>query len=179
MATLGFDSSVLSPFARARRLETLEQLTNGHHRVVTRAVLEELDHGIPKHPLLAVVRSLPWLEIVSVDAFEELVAFSDFVRVLGAGRRNIGEASILAWALNRGGVALIDDQSAVNAGKDKDIEVRRSLGLVCDGLHKKTITIEAARTLVDELVNLGGARFPCDGAAFEAWAEANGLLVGS
>lgn len=177
MATLGFDSSVLSPFARARRLETLEQLTSGHHRVVTRAVLEELDHGVAKYPLLADVRALRWLELVAIDSFEELVAFSDFVKVLGSGPRNIGEASILAWALHQGGVALIDDQSAVNAGKDKDVEVRRSLGLVSDGLHRKTITIDAARNLIDELVTIGGARFPCDGAGFETWAEANGLLV--
>lgn len=177
MAALGFDSSVLSAFARARRLDTLDRLTQAHHRVVTPAVLDELDHGISRQPLLADVRTLRWLEVVRVDAFDELVAFSELVRILGQGRRNIGEASILAWAQIRGGVALIDDRAAVNAARARQIEVRRSLGLVCDGIHNKAMDMEEARFLVDELATLGGARLPCDGATFQAWAESNGLVL--
>jgi hypothetical protein len=31
--------------------------------------------------------------------------------------------------------------------------------------------------LVDDLVRVGGARLPCDGAGFEAWAVKPGLLL--
>ncbi len=177
MAALGFDSSVLSAFARARRLEVLERLTNGHRRVVTKAVLDEMDRGIAMHRLLADIRGLTWLEIVGVDALTELIAFSDFVRILGSTGRNIGEASILAWAQISGGVAIVDDQAAVNAARAKNVVVRRSLALVGDGVHRKVITMDEARSLVDDLAASGGARLPCDGAGFEAWAEANGLAL--
>jgi hypothetical protein len=39
------------------------------------------------------------------------------------------------------------------------------------------LSIEQASALVDELVTVGGARFPCDGASFVQWAERNGLLA--
>lgn len=177
MAVLGFDSSVLSPFARAKRLDVLEQLTSGHQRVVTRAVLDELARGVAMYPALRDVRALSWLETVAADSLEQLIAFSDYIRVLGSNGRNVGEASILAWAQVTGGIAVVDDNPAVNAGKAKGVEIRRSLGLLCDGLHRKSLQIERARVLVDELASLGGARFPCDGAGFEAWAETNGLLA--
>lgn len=47
---LGFDSSVLSPFARAERLDILEQMTRGDRCVVTRAVLDEIDQGCNIYP---------------------------------------------------------------------------------------------------------------------------------
>jgi predicted nucleic acid-binding protein len=174
---LGFDSSVLSPFARAKRLDVLEQLTAGHRCVVTRAVLDELDRGSVAYPRLAEVRSRSWLEVVAANSLDELVAFSYYVRVLGSGDRNVGEASILAWAEVSSGVAVVDDNAAVSAARTRNVAVRRSLGLLCDGLHRKALTIEQARTLVDELVSAGGSRFPCDGAGFESWAESNGLLA--
>jgi predicted nucleic acid-binding protein len=174
---LGFDSSVLSAFARAKKLDMLGQLTHGHRRVVTRAVLDELDRGCAAYPTLADVRSQSSLEVVAVDSLEGLVAFSHYVRVLGSQARNVGEASILAWGEVGAGVAVVDDNAAVTAAKAKNVAVRRSLGLLCDGLHKKSITIEQARLLVDELASKGGARLPCDGAGFAAWAESNGLLA--
>ena len=177
MADLGFDSSVLSPFARASRLDTLEQLTRGHRRVTTPAVLDELDRGAGRYPLLATVRSVTWIEIVSANSLDELVAFSDFVRLLGAGTRNIGEASILAWARHAGGVALVDDQSAVDAAHANGVQVRRSLALLGEGVHTGLLAIEMACALVDELRAIGGARLPCDGKRFEEWAEMHGLFV--
>ena len=125
--------------------------------------------------MLADIRGLSWIEIVPVDALAELVAFSDFVRILGSRGRDIGEASILAWALISGGVAIVDDQAAVNAARANNVTVRRSLALIGDGVHKRVITLAEARSLVDDLASAGGARLPCDGAGFEVWAEANGF----
>jgi predicted nucleic acid-binding protein len=174
---LGFDSSVLSAFARAKRLDVLEHLTSGHRRVVTRAVLGELDRGRTVYPALTDVESRPWLELTSVDSLEELIAFNQYVRVLGESSRNIGEASILAWAEITSNTAVIDDNDAVSAARARHVSVRRSLGLMADGLHRRILTSEQARSVIDDLILIGGARFPCDGAGFEAWAERNGLLA--
>ncbi|HEX3765192.1 MAG TPA: hypothetical protein VHW23_41130 [Kofleriaceae bacterium] len=174
---LGFDSSVLSAFARADHLDVLERIVDGHRCVVTRAVLDEIRRGCTLYPALSNVAALGWMETVSVDSLDELVAFSHYIRVLGSDDRNIGEASILAWAETSSGIAVVDDQTAVSAARERGVTVRRSLGLLCHGLNRGTLTMADARGLVDSLRVLGGARLPCDGAGFERWAEANGLLV--
>lgn len=175
--TLGVDSSVLSPFARAKHLDVLERITIGRRCVVTRAVLDEIDRGSELHPLLADVRAQSWLQPVSVDSLNELVAFNHYVRILGAGDRNIGEASLLAWAETSSGIAIIDDHAAVHAARSRKVAVRRSLGLLCDALHRNLVTSGEVCSLIDDLAVLGGARLPCDGAGFEQWAERNGLLA--
>lgn len=129
-AALGFDSSVLSPFARTGRLDVLERLVAGHQCVVTQAVLDELDRGCVEHPALADVKALPWLEIVTIDSLEKLKALTAYVRALGSDERNIGEASILAWAEVASGIAMVDDNTgrAGNAaGRRADLAGWRSV----------------------------------------------------
>lgn len=52
-----------------------------------------------------------------------------------------------------------------------------SLALIADGRNRRRLDATAARTLIDDLIGAGGARYPCTGADFEAWAEENGLLA--
>jgi len=175
-SALGLDSSVLSPFARAERLDVLERLTSGRRRVVTEAVLREIDRGCAEHPPLAQIRALSWLDVVSPRSPTELEVFNEYIRVLGAAERNIGESSILAWAEATSSMVVMDDDDAVRAARKRNVSVLRTLTLLCNGLHGKLLTIDQASALVDELVTAGGARFPCDGASFVQWAERNGLL---
>ena len=142
---LGFDSSVLSAFARAKHLDTLQRLSDAHQRVVTRAVLDELARGSAEHPMLAEVGRLSWLAAVAVDSLDALVAFSHYVRALGSDSRNVGEASILAWAEVTPGIAVIDDQAAVTVAKATGLTVRRSLSLVAGGLNSKVLDPHEAR----------------------------------
>lgn len=177
-SALGLDSSVLSAFARASRLDVLDRLTAGRRRVVTEAILGELDRGRAEHAALADVRALPWLEVVRTGSPAELAVFDEYIRILGSVDRNIGEASLLAWAEATSGAAVVmDDDDAVTAARRrKKVVVLRTLTLVCNGLHRRLLTIDAARALVDDLVTAGGARLPCDGSTFVQWAERNGLL---
>lgn len=139
-------------------------------------MLDEIARGCSQYPALADVAALRWVETVSVDSLNELVAFNYYVRVLGSDDHNIGEASILAWAETKSGIAVVDDNAAVTAARARGVTVRRSLGLLCHGLNRGTLAMQDACALVDDLRVLGGARFPCDGAGFERWAETNGLL---
>lgn len=176
MAVLVLDSSVLSAFARASRLAELDRLTAGHTRVTTRAVLEELANGVSVHPLLAEVAQQPWLTTVAVDSLPELVVFTEYVRTLGGSSRNVGEASVLAHAEVHRAVAFVDDQAAVGVGKNRGVLVRRTLAVIIEGIQRDLLDRDQASALVDDLVRLGGARMPCDGAGFVAWAESRGLL---
>ena len=173
---IGFDTSVLSAFARARRLATLDELTAERTlRAVTRAVLDELGRGKAKDPALGQVHAESWLTVVPSDSLEELRVFGEYSRVLGASSKNIGEASIVAWAEVHGGLVVIDDAAAVAAAKSRGVAVRRTLALLCDALERQCLRIPDASRLVDDLIR-GGARLPCDGVKFESWAKANGLI---
>lgn len=145
--------------------------------MVTRAVQDEIWLGRADYPLLADVNGLPWLRPVSADSLEELRVFNQYVRALGSDTRNIGEASILAWAEVTANVALIDDQTAVNVAKARGVTVRRTLSLIANALHARRLDLREAQTLVDDLVGAGVARFPCDGVTFAEWAERNGLIA--
>ncbi|MEZ4359259.1 MAG: hypothetical protein R3B48_03700 [Kofleriaceae bacterium] len=167
---------MLSAFARARRLTTLDELTaEWTLRAVTRAVLDELGRGKAKDPTLGQVHAESWLTVVPSDSLEDLRVFGEYSRVLGSSKKNIGEASILAWAEVQGGIVIIDDAAAVAAAKSRGVKVRRSLALLCDALERQRLRIPDASRLVDDLIR-GGARFPCDGVEFERWAKANGLI---
>lgn len=175
MATLVFDSAPLSCFARAEELVLLEQLTSGHERVTTRAVLAELDAGAHDHPLLKTIHALNWLRVEPVDDLPELRCFTEYVRRLGAGAHNIGEATVLAWAEVHAATAFTDDEAAVQIGRGRGVEVRRTLALVAHGVKRGLLTEQRAQNLADDLV-AAGARFPFKPGAFVPWAKGQGLL---
>lgn len=171
-----FDTSVLSCFARADLLDVLEQATRSHERLVPKAVLAEIRQGLADYPNLASVLDAAWLQEVPVDALEELAAFARYARRLSAGDRNVGECSVLAKAEAHEATAVVDDQDAVQAAREAGVRVARSLAIVSSGLKGNLFGGARAVAIVDNLIKLGGARFPCDGADFVNWARKNGLL---
>jgi len=171
-----FDSSVLSAFARAELLDLLEELTHGHERCMPRAVVDEVERGIEDHPALKAISAASWLRVVPVDSLDELVAFADYATRLVAGDRNVGEASVLAWAEVNGAVALTDDQDAVQCGRENGVSIRRSLALLASGVKEGILSEGRAIEVVEALVKQGEARFPCGGHEFITWARDQGLL---
>jgi predicted nucleic acid-binding protein len=128
VTALVFNTSPLSHFARAGRLAVLDRLTAAYRRVVPQAVLDELRAGEPAHPPLADVRNAGWLEIVACDGLAELRAFAHYVRVLGAGERDIGEASVLAWAEVNDEIAVIDERAGTQAAQARGVTVHGPYG---------------------------------------------------
>lgn len=175
---LVFDTCVLSCFARAGRLATLDLLTEGKgRRVTTRAVLDELRRGATDHSELAAVEDQHWLYKVAVDGLQELQYFAEYARRLVDHRnRNVGEASALAWIRVHGGIFLTDDQTAIAIAKENKVKTLRTLSLIASGVCTKLLSEEQSSTLVDELL-AGGAHFPCKGGAeFLSWANREGLF---
>jgi predicted nucleic acid-binding protein len=174
---LGLDSSVLSPFARAGRLDLLAQLTAPYHCVTTEEVLEELKLGRREYPALGDALGLPWLHVTQAHSPAMIGLFQHYTRILGSRGRNRGESSLLAWAELTGHVVLLDDDAAVRAGRKRAVRVLRSLSLVATGLAAGALTPVTAQELVDELRQRGGARFPPECDHFVAWAERQGLFA--
>jgi len=175
VSTLVFDASPLSHFARAGFLQQLEALTKGDSCYVTDAVLDEVRRGAGTHPELQKIPDLPWLTTVRLAGLAELALFAQYARLLGSGPRDVGEATVLAWAESKGAVAIVDEQAARRAGRQRGVTVHGSLWLIARGLRGGTLTDREASSLVDAL-RATNARFPCAGHDFLAWAREHGLL---
>jgi predicted nucleic acid-binding protein len=172
---LVFDSSPLTHFARAGRLAVLDQLTSRYRRVVPRAVLDEIRAGESQYPPLADVRNADWLELVACDGLAELQALARYFQVLGSGQRDIGEASVLAWAEVNDGVAVVDERAATRAGQQRGVIIHGTLWLIANGVKTGVLPLMDAERLVDQL-RAAEAWLPCTGAEFLSWAKDRGLL---
>lgn len=153
----------------------LDRLTAGNERVTTRAVIDEIRNGVGAFPELQDVIALPWLCVEPVDGLQELGMFAKYAQRLGSGVHDIGEASVLAWAEAHGAIAFTDDEAAVQAGRDRGVEVRRTLALVARSIKHGVLSDTEADRLVDDLLR-AGARFPFGTGEFIGWARGNGLV---
>lgn len=170
-----FNTSPLSHFSRAGRLDVLRNLTEGWKRHAPTAVLDEIRDGVPKHPDLRTCLEADWLSRATISTLEELSVFAQYARVLGTGPRGVGEASTLAWAELHGAMAIVDDEAAKRVAKTRHVVVHGSLWLIVRGLRNGELEDTAACELVDALRS-ASAVFPCDGNSFLRWADENALL---
>jgi predicted nucleic acid-binding protein len=127
------------------------------------------------HPELQDVIDLPWLRVKNLANLKELRFFAEYARRLGSGMHDIGEATILAWAEANGATAFTDDDVAVQIGRERGVNVVRTLALVARGVRHGLLTESEADRLVDELLRAGG-RFPFRPGEFILWARDQGLF---
>ena len=172
-----FDAGPLSNFARTGRLDTLRAICGDARCFVTDDVRQELQRGADAYPSLLLALNADWLESVNLGMLEEITAFAEYTRVLGSTRdRDVGEASTLAWAEAHKAVAIVDDQAAANAARQRHVEAHGTLWLVVRGLKAGALNEDEAVHLVSAFLD-ANARFPFSSAnAFLPWARSEGLL---
>lgn len=143
----------------------------------TTAVREELTIGARKYPELAEVAEIDWLATVDLDqSLDDLYTFSEYMRMLGKDRRDAGEATVLAWAERNQAIALVDDQVACNIGRQRGVDVRRSLALIIHATKMGTLPETDAQAVVRRLTRTG-ARLPQEAEEdLFGWARHRGLL---
>lgn len=175
---LVFDTSVLYHAALAERLDVLGSLVARRRCVTTRVVLEELARrGVEQdEPRLRAVSDEPWLDEVRVDGHAEIQHLLTWMDRLGAGDRDLGEATVLGFTAASGAVAVIDDDRARRRGRQAGLRVHGTLWLLADACRGELIAPGAAAGYVDA-VRATGARLPCRGADFPNWARRHGLSV--
>lgn len=94
---------------------------------------------------------------------------------MGAGDRNIGEASVFAVAELSDGIALTDDREATRVGRAHDLEVHGTIWLLASACRAKKLAEAGASALID-LLRATGHRLPCTGSQFPSYARRHGLL---
>jgi predicted nucleic acid-binding protein len=128
------------------------------------------------YPELAAAISLPWIEVFELEEITEIVAFTRYHREFaGSENRDFGESAVLAWVEVHGGVALIDERVATEAGRRDGLTVQGSLWLIVEGHRTNSISREIAEQIVDDL-QATSMRLPTSGIDLFAWAYKEGLL---
>lgn len=177
MANLVFDTTALSHFARAGRLDELRIAVADDQPILLKEVAEELARGILAYPPLAAAMAAEWLQQVEIEELAELAAFAKYKGELGGGvAKNNGEAAVLAWVKVNGGIAIIDEVVARNIGNRECLQVRVSLWLLIRSFKAGLFDRATVEAITDDLIGTG-MRLPIDsGAALFAWAYEAGIL---
>lgn len=171
---LVFDATGLSYFARADRLDVLGDLLAGRETSLPHVVREEIRDGVADHPALAHVLDVQWLRVVPLDTLDRIRRFTVWTTRVGAGTRNLGEASVLAIAEEFHAVAVIDDREATRVGRAFEIEVHGTLWLLGRACREGKLTEAGACNIVDVLA-AEGMRLPCTGPGFPRFARLHDL----
>ena len=172
-----FDTTSLSHFSRAGRLDDLKGITASDECILLAEVMSELVKGVTSYPSLGRISAESWLQPAGLDDIKELAAFAGYKGELGGGpERNNGEAAVLAWVSVNGGTAIIDEEVGRNIGKRDGLEVHGSLWLVIRSFKSNVLDRATAESIVDDLIRTD-MRLPVgSGADLFTWAYSAGLL---
>lgn len=169
-----WDASALHSVAAADRIDVLFDLAAGGRQapsrhVTTVAVAEELRRNGVWEPCRT------HLEVMHVDALDELHALGRWLAVVSSGRHSLGEATVLAWAEVHGGVPILDDKEARRSAVKHGLPAHGTLWIIAQAVQAGKIQRSYANSLTNTLLQTG-ARFPFGLDGFEAWAIDQGLL---
>ncbi|WP_326551531.1 hypothetical protein [Micromonospora sp. NBC_01813] len=174
-SVLVLDTMLLSHFTLADRLDVLQDLLVDTDCWTTQVVIEELRAGALAHPELGAACEVDWLKKAQLDTLDEIRCFTTWVRRLGSEDRNLGEASVLAAAQLRQGIAVTDDRQATKVARAHQAEVHGTVWLLAAACRTGKQTLTGAGNLIDAL-RATSARLPCSGAEFPAYADRHQLL---
>ncbi|MFD0783210.1 hypothetical protein ACFQZ8_04630 [Micromonospora azadirachtae] len=172
---LVLDTMVLSHFGLADRLDVLQDMLLGSDCWTTHVVMEELRAGSPAYAELVAACDTGWLRIAQLDTLDEIRCFTKWTARLGSGERDLGEASVLAAAELRSGIAITDDRNATQVARSHGARVHGTIWLLGAACRDGKQTEAAAGNLVEAL-RATGARLPCAGAEFPTFARKHGLI---
>ncbi|MEU7909879.1 hypothetical protein [Microbispora bryophytorum] len=167
------DAMVIHHFAKADRLDVLGASVSA--LTTTIIVAREVDKYQNEYPSLRSVTDLEWLNILPQDTDEELVAFQQWIDLLGAGDHDLGEASVFAAAEIHKLVAVTDDHDATKVGRNNGLEIHGTVWLLTRLHRLGKMTLVEICGHVDAL-RATGMRLPCTGSELPRWARDRGLL---
>lgn len=156
MTSLVFDTTALSHFARAGRIDELQITVAADEPVLLAEVAAELARGIPGYPSLGNAAAGGWLNQAELQELPELAAFARYKGELGGGpERNNGEAAVLAWVTVNGGIAIIDEVVARSIGNRERLQVHGSLWLLIRSFKARVLDRATLEAIVDDLIGTG------------------------
>lgn len=173
---LVFDTGPLVHFAVEGWMGPLKHIVGSRQAVVPDVVVEELGEAAARDARTRVILEQVWLERWEITSPAEHQAFSRYSELLVAGKRNRGEAGVLALAETiAGATAVLDDLAARKAAKTHGVDHVGTLALLCEAIRGGLLTVKLVSALADDLM-AGDYRLPFGRGGFEKWASENGLI---
>jgi predicted nucleic acid-binding protein len=165
----------LSHLSKGGWLGVVRSVAGERRVVVPDAVQDELKQGVHAHPHLRQVIDADWIIRAELSSDPELTSFAGFAAKLVVGRRNVGEAAVLAYAQAHDATAVIDDGAGRKAAVNAGVAVRGTLALLCEAIREDVLTVRMVGDLADHLLETE-YRLPFRAGGFERWANETGLV---
>ena len=176
MDALVFDTGPLRHFAQAGWLGVLEEVVGERRAIIPMAVRDELESASHRFPDVADAVVAPWVHHHELRSYEEAAAFAQFSALLVSGRKNLGEAEVLALAATLPAEAVIDDSAAFEVGKREGVVCTQTLPLLCDAIHRGLLSLDEVSGIADDLI-MTDYRYPFEPGQFARWATEEGFLA--
>jgi len=171
---LVLDTGPLSNLAKAGWLGVLRAVAGDSTVVVPDVVESELRNGVQAYPFLQSVLDAEWILRRRLESPAEIAAYARFAARMVVGGRNIGETGVLAYASVHGVTAVIDDRVARKVAVEERVELRGTLGLLCEGIRSGLLTVALVSELADHLLE-NEYHLPFKSGGFEEWAAKNDM----
>lgn len=171
------DTTTYTHLCRAGHAELLAELAPGGIVLVPQEVDDEIERGRDRYPSIPAVSSVPWAKIVVLDDEECWTLLQVKAQMGGDPGDHLGECAVIACALHRSLVALLDERAAVAQAERLGIRSRDTLSIVVEA-YVSVFNRDRARAaqVVDDLLDTE-MKLPIDsGESLFSWAYEEGLL---
>jgi len=171
------DTSTYTHLSRAGYLDLLRELAPGGIVVVPAEVDAEIQNGRDRYPGIVDPEVLPWVEQTVLTEDEGWTQLEIKAALGGGPLEHLGECAVIACALHRGAVAILDERAAVAQADLRGVTTRDTLWVVIEAYvtifnRDKTRAADAVDALIATDMYLPIA----SGSSLFAWSYENGYL---
>lgn len=173
------DTSTFTHFCRAGHQNILRRLAPQGVILIPDTVYSEVEKGRDGGYAIPSIVDLPWVELGVLtpdEEVEQLLIKADMPSRKGdPPTKNLGECAVLACAVHRRMVAVLDDRDARTVASSRDMRVVTSVWIIAEARKKLSdVDSEAAERIYVDLVTTD-MRLPRV-ESFIGWAYEIGLL---
>jgi len=171
------DTSTYTHLCRAGHAEVLAQLAPGGIVVIPDDVNREIEMGREKHPNIPSVSAVPWAELAVLSQDEVWTQLCVKAELSGGPTEHLGECAVIACALHRGHIAILDERAAIEQAHLRGVSTHDTLWIVVEA-YKTILGRDRTRAaqIVDDLLATGMYLPIEDGEGLFARAYREGLL---
>jgi len=126
------DTSMYTHLSRAGYLNLLHQLAPGGIVIVPTEVDAEIQNGRNKYSGIVDPAALPWVKRTVLTEDEEWTQLQVKAALGGGPLEHLGECAVIACALHRGHVALLDERAAITQADLRGVQARDTLWVVIE-----------------------------------------------
>lgn len=167
------DTSTFTHFCRAGQQDVLRRLAPQGVILIPDTVHAEIEEGRDRGYEIPSIASLPWVEVgvlTDTEELEQLLIKVDLPSEKGAAnRKHLGECAVLACAIHRGMVAVIDDGDARSQAIAREVSHVGSMWIIAEAYKTLDgIDADAAEGIYQSLRDTGMRLPPAE--SFISWA---------